>query len=107
MINIAELVTSYGSHYIPGTQQMSRLKNRLYRNQLVTESTCTVRTIDESLYRTAIVSGTEVVQSYQTPFTPKGNQTFIPNEIRLHHLKIKLTQIPLRILGWIFYRTTN
>jgi hypothetical protein len=67
---------------------MNRLKNRLYRNQLVTESTCTVKMVNESLYRTSIVNGTEVVQPYQTPFTPKGDQTFIPNEIPLHRLKI-------------------
>ena len=88
-----EIVTKFGDYYLQEGQNMDRLKAAL-RQKAVTPSVCVPMITESDMYRSANVSLGEVVQAFQKGFTPKGDLTFAPNEIRLRNIKADVTIDP-------------
>lgn len=88
-INVAEIVTEYGSYYREGQGNMDRLVRKLLGGS-VTLNCPGIKHIktDATVYETANIFSTEAVQAYQHGFTPKGANTFVPNRIALQHIKV-------------------
>lgn len=96
-----DLVTQFGSYYLNEGQNMDRLKSAL-RQPAVTPSYAVPIIHDSDVYRTSNTSLGSIVQQFQKAFTPKGDITFKPNEIRLRNLKVDLSLYPDDVKGkWI------
>ena len=88
-INVADIVSEYGSYYREGQGNLDRLVRKLLGGS-ETLSLPGVKHIktDATVYETANVFSSEAVQAYQHGFTPKGSATFVPNRIMLQHVKV-------------------
>ena len=94
-INVADIVSEFGSYYREGQGNLDRLVRKLLGGSS-TLSLPGIRHIktDATVYETANVFSTETVQRYQHGFTPKGETTFVPNKIELQHLKVDQLYAP-------------
>lgn len=94
-INVQEIVDSFGRYYEKGGQNLSRLIRQLTQasETLAVPGTKHLK-VEETIYRTANVTSTEVVQAYQHQFTPKGDAKFVPNTIVLHNMKCDVVLAP-------------
>jgi len=100
-INSANIVTAFGAYYIPEGQNMDRLREQL-RQPSVTPSYAIPIIHDGDVYRFSNVTLGQIVQGFQKGFTPKGDLTFEPNEIRLRNIKIDLSLFPDDVKGrWL------
>lgn len=100
-INKTDLVAAFGAYYIPEGQNMNRLKSMI-RQKSVTPTHAKPIIYDGEVYRSSNVKFTEIVQAFQKKFTAKGDITFLPNEIRLHQIKIDLALYPDDVNGaWL------
>lgn len=96
-----DLVAQFGSYYLNEGQNMDRLKAAL-RQPAVTPSYAVSIIHDSDVYRTSKTYLGSIVQQFQKAFTPKGDITFKPNEIRLRNLKVDLSLYPDDVKGkWI------
>jgi len=96
-----DLVSQFGAYYLNEGQNMDRLKSAL-RQPAVTPSYAVPIIHDSDVYRTSNTSLGSIVQQFQKAFTPKGDITFKPNEIRLRNLKVDLSLYPDDVKGkWI------
>jgi hypothetical protein len=96
-----DLVSQFGAYYLNEGQNMDRLKSAL-RQPAVTPSYAVPIIHDSDVYRTSNTSLGSIVQQFQKAFTPKGDLTFTPNEIRLRNLKVDLSLYPDDVKGkWI------
>lgn len=96
-----DLVSQFGSYYLNEGQNMDRLKAAI-RQPAVTPSYAVPIIHDSDVYRTSNTSLGSIVQQFQKAFTPKGDITFKPNEIRLRNLKVDLSLYPDDVKGkWI------
>ena len=86
---VSEIVSAYGSYYLKGQNNMSRLVKKLMQES-ETLNLPGIRHINstETVYQSANVESTEVLQGYQHDFTPKGDTTFHPNTIYLRPMKV-------------------
>ncbi len=86
---VQELVTAFGNYYIKGQNNMNRLVKKLMQGS-ETLNLPGIRHINstETVYQTANVETTEVIQGYQHGFTPKGDTEFHPNTIILRPMKV-------------------
>lgn len=97
----SEIVAKFGAYYLEEGQNMDRLKAAL-RQQSVTPSFCIPIITESDMYRSANVALGEIVQGFQKGFTPKGDITFKPNEIRLRNIKADVTIDPDDVKGkWL------
>jgi len=95
------IVTAFGAYYLEEGQNMDRLKDAL-RQKSVTPEVCVPIITESDVYRSANVSLGEIVQGFQKGFTPKGDVTFTPNEIRLRNIKADITIDPDDVKGkWL------
>lgn len=88
-----DLVSQFGSHYIPEGQNEKRLLSAL-RQKAVTTSYAKPLIYDGDTYRFSNVVLGEIVQQFQKKFTPKGDIEFKPNEIKLRNIKVDLSLYP-------------
>lgn len=96
-----DLVSQFGSYYINEGQNMDRLKSAL-RQPAVTPSFAVPIVTENDVYRTSNTVLGSIVQQFQKAFTPKGDLTFKPNEIRLRNLKVDLSLYPDDVKGkWV------
>lgn len=96
-----DLVTQFGAYYINEGQNMDRLKSAL-RQPAVTPSFAVPIVTENDVYRTSNTTLGKIVQQFQKSFTPTGDLTFKPNEIRLRNLKVDLSLYPDDVKGkWI------
>lgn len=101
MLNTTNLVTQFGDYYLNEGQNMDRLKAAI-RQPAVTPGYAVPIIHDSDVYRTSNTSLGSIVQQFQKAFTPKGDLTFTPNEIRLKNLKVDLSLYPDDVKGkWI------
>ena len=102
----SKIVTDFGAYYLPEGQNMSRLTSAL-RQKAETPSYATPLIIEGDLYRTANAALSEIVQSFQKAWTPKGTLTFEPNEIPLRNIKIDLEIFPDELkASWLGFLTS-
>lgn len=95
------LVSQFGAYYVNEGQNMDRLKSAL-RQPAVTPSYAVPIIHDSEVYRTSKSYLGSIVQQFQKAFTPKGDITFEPNEIRLRNFKVDLSLYPDDVKGkWI------
>jgi hypothetical protein len=96
-----DLVTDFGSYYLPEGQNEARLLSGL-RQKSVTTTHAKPIIHDGDVYRFANVTLGGIVQGFQKAFTASGNIEFKPNEIRLRNLKIDLSLFPDDVKGsWL------
>lgn len=96
-----DLVTQFGAYYINEGQNMDRLKSAL-RQPAVTPSFAVPIVTENDVYRTSNTTLGKIVQQFQKAFTPTGDLTFKPNEIRLRNLKVDLSLYPDDVKGkWV------
>lgn len=96
-----DLVTAFGAYYLNEGQNMDRLKAAI-RQPAVTPLHAKPIIVDSDLYRSSNSKLGEIVQGFQKGFTPKGDLTFEPNEIRLRNIKIDLSLYPDDVKGkWL------
>ncbi|HVZ97975.1 MAG TPA: hypothetical protein VG847_13930 [Chitinophagaceae bacterium] len=86
-ITSADVVDQFGEYYINNGQNENDIHDTL-REQLEDIGDFTVVDSDDTILRAANVEYTEVLQAFQTAFTPKGSVTFTPKEIPLFNVKI-------------------
>lgn len=86
---IQEIVDAYGSYYLKGQNNMNRLVKKMMQGS-ETLNLPGIRhiTSTETVYQSANVESTEVIQGYQHDFTPKGDTKFHPNTIYLRPMKV-------------------
>ncbi|WP_340074521.1 hypothetical protein [Leptobacterium sp. I13] len=100
-IATTDLVTQFGDFYIPEGQNENRLLSAVRQKTVTTQYAKTI-IHDGEVYRFSNVQLTEIVQQFQKQFTPKGDATFKPNEIRLRNIKTDLSLYPDDVKGsWL------
>jgi len=87
------IVTEFGAYYVNQGQNMESLKDEI-RQPAVTPGYAELNITENDIYRFSNTFMGEIVQQFQKAFTPKGDLTFEPNEIRLRNLKIDLALYP-------------
>lgn len=86
-INATQIKQQFGEYYINGGQNEKRLIAGLTQGREF-PSICTPMPTDETLFRLSNPMFKSLVQSFQKGFTQKGEVEFVPNEIRVYHIKI-------------------
>jgi hypothetical protein len=105
-IDNSAIVTAFGAYYLNEGQNLSRLTSSL-RTKSVTPSFATPIIIDSDIYRSANADLSEIIQGFQTGWTPKGDVSFTPNEIPLRNIKIDLELYPDKLKGnWLGFLTS-
>lgn len=85
-IPASELVADFNTNYRAGSFGESQLKT-LLRQKSHTPSVARPVVTSDNVYTLSLAELGEVVQPFQTKWTPKGPLEFVPNEIRLRRLK--------------------
>lgn len=88
-----DIVSQFGSYYLNSGQNLERLKSAI-RHKAVTPSYAKSLIVDSDVYQMSNVVLGEIVQQFQKTFTPKGDVTFKPNEIRLRNAKVDISLYP-------------
>lgn len=106
-INIDEIVTAYGEHYINEGQNMENL-HMLPFEPYGTQDAGTIVETDQTVLREANVEVQEILQQYQDDFTSKGGIAFEPVMIPLFNVKIDVGVIPHKLIkSWLGFLTDN
>lgn len=94
-ITVTDILTQYGQYYEKQGQNMSRLKAAPMQPS-VTLNVPGIQHLstDETIYKMANPIFTKVLQPFQKNFTDKGGVEFLPNEIRLSHMKVDQSFYP-------------
>lgn len=100
-ITITDIVSQYGNYYIDAGQNKKSLLT-LMKQKTVTTNYATTKIINDTLYRFANTYFGELIQQFQSQFTPKGTATFKPNEIKLRNIKVDVFLTPDEIVeSWM------
>ncbi len=86
-ITINDIVTEYGSFYIPGNGNTNNLI-RLQKQPTKTTEYATPIITDATVYRAPQAYLEEIIQPWQSQYTAKGGVTFKPNDIPTYKIKI-------------------
>lgn len=92
-IIVSDIITEYGAYYLKSEANMNRLKNLLLFGRETTKHATPIRT-DDTIYRMADASVSDLVQPFQKSWTPKGDVTFKPNPIQLFKMKVDFEVYP-------------
>ena len=93
-ITATDIVTQWGDYAQDRGQSEADL-NEVLRESLETElPDMSVVHSNDTILQRSNVAYAEVLQAFQQTFTPKGNVTFTPNEIRLHRVKADIIFTP-------------
>jgi hypothetical protein len=105
-VDNSAIVTAFGAYYMNEGQNMARLRSAI-REKSVTPSFATPKITENDLYRSANADLSEIVQGFQTAWTPKGILTFTPNEIPLRNIKIDKEIFPDKLKeSWLGFLTS-
>lgn len=106
-INKTDIIKEYGAYYKAGSENEKRLKRLLLFGRETTKLATEIKT-DDTIYQLGQSKISSLVQSFQKGFTPKGDLTFTPNEIRLFHFKVDLEISPDDISdSWLGFLESN
>lgn len=92
-MNVADLIAEFGAYYQNQGQNSQRIY-RVLRAQFMTQMLFTLVLSDETIWRAAKSTITRLVQPFQKGFTPIGEATFSPVEIRQHKIKMDYEVYP-------------
>ena len=93
-VNIQKIIEEYGKYYIPGSQNMQRLRHAVMQAPVTLEKHGHLITTLETEYRMANPSFESLIQPFKATFSPKGGVTFHPNAIKVPKVKIDLSLTP-------------
>jgi hypothetical protein len=92
-INVTDVVSQFGSHYIANPSNQANLRNTLYKAGSL-GSFFQDRPTEDTIWRGTLASLSRIVQPFQKAFTPISTTTFKPNSFPLFKLKIDLQETP-------------
>ena len=106
-ININDIITAWGE-YTNDVGNMSMVHDAVM-NQLETElDMATVIETDKQILTESQAAFSEVIQAFQKEFTPKGELTLTPDEIRLRRVKVDIEFYPDEVYrGWLRFLTDS
>ena len=93
VINITDVITEFGSKYIPGGQTAKDIKTQLFAKG-ETEQLFRRIPVEGDVYRSSYAKIDEVSQAFSIPFVAKGGTSFKPNEIVLGEIKVDDSMTP-------------
>ncbi len=106
-VKASEIKRQFGDYYIDARQNEKDLKRLL----LLTTSfavNATIMPTNDTVLRLGMASMDEIIQAFQTKWTPKGSLEFVPNEIPLSPLKVDVTLNPDDIeQSWLGFLASN
>ena len=106
-ITSSAVVTDFGAYYIDAGQSEMNLHDSL-RENFESMNAFTIVQSEDTVLREVNVEYAEVLQSFQTAFTPKGGVTFTPKSIPLFNVKIDQLFYPDALKNrWIAFLTSN
>ncbi len=107
VINSAQVVADFGAYYIDAGQNETNIHDRLREPFGTKDAFLQIDTEDTTL-REANAAYTEVLQGFQTAFTPKGGITFTPKDIPLYNVKVDQSFYPDALKNqWLAFLTSN
>lgn len=86
-IAATDVIHDFGAYYLNQGQNQNRII-KLLTQPSVTESYFTPIKTDDTIYRLSNMYLDKILQGFQKAWTPKGNATFIPNQIPVYHFKV-------------------
>lgn len=107
-ITASTIVTAFGDYAQDRGQSEDNL-NELLRHSLEEEfSDFTIIESEDTILQRSNVAYSEALQAFQKGFTPKGDVTFTPEEIRLHRVKVDLLITPDDLVdNWLQFLADN
>ena len=107
VITSNQVVSDFGAFYIDAGQDETRIHDTM-REQFTDMEDFTVVETEDTVLREVNANYTEVLQAFQTAFTPKGGVTFTPKSIPLFNVKIDQSFFPDALKSqWISFLTSN
>lgn len=92
-ITSSSVVADFGAYYINAGQNESNIHTVL-RERFEEESDFTVVESEDTVLREVNATFGELLQPFQTQFTPKGTVTFLPKQIPLYNVKVDQSFYP-------------
>jgi len=106
-ITATDVVNDFGAFYINGGQNEMDIHDTL-RESFSDQDDFTVIETEDTVLRAVNTEFTEVLQPFQTGFTPKGGVSFLPKAIQLFNVKIDQSFYPDSLTNsWIGFLTSN
>lgn len=106
-ITSSQVITDFGAYYIDAGQSELQIHDTL-RESFVDMGDFTVVETEDTVLREVNTQYAEVLQSFQTAFTPKGGITFTPKAIPLFNVKVDESFYPDALKSqWISFLTSN
>lgn len=100
-MDIADILTEFGSYYLKNGENMSRLVKQLHQKTFTDQALSTFFT-DDTIWRSAESRFQRVLQPFQKAWTPLGEISFVPVEIRQFQQKIDTQEYPDDLEGsWL------
>lgn len=92
-IDVSEILSEYGNHYIAGGQNEQRLR-KLMQYGFESRSFFTPVPTDDSVYRMGSSRVGELLQAFQKKFTPKGDLKIVPRPIDTYRQMVDVEEYP-------------
>lgn len=106
-ITASQVVTDFGAYYIDQGQNQNDIHDRL-RESFGSMAAFTIIESDNTVLRAVNTAYAEVLQAFQTAYTPKGGVTFTPKAIPLYNLKTDQQFYPDALKqSWLQFLITN
>ena len=107
-ITSSQVVSDFGAYYIDAGQNENNIHARLMEKFDSLDSFRVIDTQGDTVLREANASYSEVLQSFQKTFTPKGGITFTPKAISLRNMKVDESFYPDDLKNqWLAFLTSN
>lgn len=107
VITSADVISAYGSYYINSGQSENDIHRRL-REPFGTMEAFRMIDSEDTVLREANAGFSEVLQSFQKLFTPKGGVAFTPSSIPLFNVKVDELFYPDDLKNqWLAFMTSN
>ena len=93
VISSAAVVADFGAYYIDNGQNEGNIHTRLME-PFGTMDAFTIVQTEDTILRESNATFSEVLQSFQKTFTPKGGVAFTPKSIPLFNVKVDEKLLP-------------
>ena len=107
VITSTDVVADFGAYYIDAGQNETNIHDRL-REPFGTREAFRLIDTEDTVLRESNAAYTEVLQGFQTAFTPKGGVTFTPKAIPLYNIKVDQSFYPDALKSqWLAFLTSD
>jgi len=90
---VTDIVNEYGAYYLKSDQNMNRLR-RLYLFGRETPKLAQHIRTNDTIFRMAQSTITDLTQAFQKTWTPKGDVEFPPHPLELYNIKVDIDIYP-------------